>query len=495
MLGPCSWLNQASLRWPEKEAIFDDESSLKFGDLYENSLRVANWLRLKGRPGDRVVIALPFSVSATVLYFGTLFAGMVAVPVDPRLGLDRLGFLLEEIDPILVIGSSDFDFKTFWDSRRLCVVNRYQDLHAIIRTLNVKPDLPALDDEPLRLLHIIYTSGTTGQSKGVMLNGANLEAVVAGIQKALSINEDDTMFTALSFAHTYGLSHLWLMAREGAGLGVVQDMTRMALIRKIVAEHHVDVITGVPYHFALFTRRGEKEKWDRIRLVTVAGDAPSKPLIRQMRASFPNARIHVMYGLTEASTRLTILPPEDLERKEGSVGLPIEEVELRVIDEKGEELGPHQAGELIARGANITPGYWKDELLTRKTIIGGWLHTGDIVKKDEEGYYYHLGRKDSVFKSGGEKILPEAIEKVLREVEGIRDAAVIGKEDPYRGNTICAVIVQESGSNLSPGEMVAICQGKLGRLWTPHEVVFAEEIPRSSNGKIRYDLLRKKFCT
>jgi len=134
-------------------------------------------------------------------------------------------------------------------------------------------------------------------------------------------------------------------------------------------------------------------------------------------------------------------------------------------------------------------------LLTRKTIIGGWLHTGDIVKKDEEGYYYHLGRKDSVFKSGGEKILPEAIEKVLREVEGIRDAAVIGKEDPYRGNTICAVIVQESGSNLSPGEMVAICQSKLGRLWTPHEVVFAEEIPRSSNGKIRYDLLRKKFCT
>ena len=144
--------------------------------------------------------------------------------------------------------------------------------------------------------------------------------------------------------------------------------------------------------------------------------------------------------------------------------------------------------------AQVMLGYWKDELLTQKTIIGGWLHTGDIVKKDEEGYYYHLGRKDSVFKSGGEKIIPEAIEKVLREVEGVRDAAVIGKGDLYRGNTICAVVVKEKGSNLSPGKVISICQAKLDRVWTPHEVVLTQEIPRSSNGKIRYDVLREKFC-
>jgi len=493
MVGPCSWLYQASRRWPKKEAIFDEELSLRFEDLYENSLRVAKWLGLKGRPGQRVVIALPFSVPAAVLYFGTLFAGMVAVPVDTGLSPDRFGLLLEVIDPLLVIGSSDFDSKPSWDSNRVWVVNRYQDLDALTRSLNRKQDLPALDDDPLRLLHVIYTSGTTDLSKGVMLHGANLEAVAVGIEKTLAINEDHTIFTALSFAHTYGLSHLWLMARRGASLGVVQDITRMAVIKEIITGRRVDVIAGVPYHFALFTRRGEKERWNRVRLVTVAGDAPSKTLIQKMKVSFPNARIHIMYGLTEASTRLTALPPEDLERKEGSMGLPINGVELKVIDENREELGPHQAGELIARGANITPGYWKDERLTRKTIINGWLRTGDIVKKDEEGYYYHLGRKDSVFKSGGEKIIPEAIEKVIREAEGVRDAAVIGKEDLYRGNTICAVIVKEEGSDLSPGKVISICQARLDRLWTPHEVIFAEEIPRSSNGKIRYDLLRKKF--
>jgi len=492
-VGPCSWLDQASRRWPKKEAIFDEELSLRFEDLYEKSLRVAEWFARKGRPGQRVVIALPFSVPAAVLYFGTLFAGMVAVPVDTGMSPDRFGLLLEEIDPLLVIGPSGFDSKPSWDRSRGVLINSYQELDALTRFPNRKQDLPVLDDDPLRLLHVIYTSGTTGLPKGVMLHGRNLEAVAKGIEETLDIHEDDTIFTALPFAHTYGLSNLWLMAKRGAGLGVVQDITRMAVIKEIITGRPVNVIAGVPYHFALFTRRGEKEKWNRIRLVTVAGDAPSQALIRRMKVSFPNARIHVLYGLTEASTRLTALPPEDLERKEGSIGLPISGVELKVIGENGEELGPGQSGELIARGPNISPGYWNDEPLTRKTLIDGWLRTGDLVRKDEEGYYYHLGRKDSIFKSGGEKIIPEAIEKVLREAEGIRDAAVIGKEDVYRGNTICAIIVKEEGSDLSPGEVISLCQAKLDRLWTPHEVIFAEEIPRSSSGKIRYDLLRGKI--
>jgi acyl-CoA synthetase (AMP-forming)/AMP-acid ligase II len=200
-----------------------------------------------------------------------------------------------------------------------------------------------------------------------------------------------------------------------------------------------------------------------------------------------------MYGLTEASTRLTTLPSEDLDRKEGSIGLPIEGVDIKIIDENGEELGPHLEGELIARGENITPGYWKNEALTRKTILDGWLHTGDIVKKDEEGYFYHLGRKDFVFKSGGEKIIPEVIERVLREIEGVRDAAIFGREDPFIGNRICAVVVKVKGSNLTSGEILSICQSRLDRWRVPHEVIFTEEIPKSPNGKIQYEVLKEDF--
>jgi acyl-CoA synthetase (AMP-forming)/AMP-acid ligase II len=200
-----------------------------------------------------------------------------------------------------------------------------------------------------------------------------------------------------------------------------------------------------------------------------------------------------MYGLTEASTRLTTLPSEDLDRKEGSIGFPIEGVDIRIIDENGEELGPHLGGELTARGENITPGYWKNEALTRKTIIDGWLHTGDIVKKDEEGYFYHLGRKNFVFKSGGEKIIPDVIERVLREIDGIRDAAVFGREDALLGNRIYAVVVKVKGSNLTSGEILSICQSRLDRWRVPHEVIFIEEIPKSPSGKMQYDVLKKRI--
>jgi acyl-CoA synthetase (AMP-forming)/AMP-acid ligase II len=396
-----------------------------------------------------------------------------------------------EIDPQWVFGPSHL--KNFWNDSRFLPIDRYQDLSQWISPSERLKNIIPPDDDPSRLLNVVYTSGTTGQPKGVMLNAANLEAVIRGIVKALAIDEEMRIFTPLAFSHTYGLSQLWLMAKTGAMLALVPDITKMATIKTILLERNIDTIAGVPYHFALIARRGDKERLESIRLVTIAGEGPSKPLVEKIKIFFPNARIHIMYGLTEASTRLTTLPSEDLERKEGSIGLPIDGVELKIIDEEGRELGPHQQGELIARGENITPGYWKDEALTRKTIVNGWLHTGDIVKRDEEGYYYHLGRRDFVFKSGGEKIIPDVIEKVLREIEGVRDAAVLGREDPYRGNTICAVVLKVKGSNLTPGEIISACQNRLDRRWLPHEVIFAKEIPKTSNGKIRYDALKQQI--
>jgi len=491
MLGPSSWLYQAALKWPQKEALFDEEVSLSFEALYQDTIRLAKWLNSEGEASQRVMIALPSGVTSAVLYFGVLFAGRVAVPVDPMLRPDQLESMRREIDPQWVFGPSDL--KSLWKDQRLCLVNSYQELRQWTSHGEWEKDLTPPEDAPPKLINIVYTSGTTGQPKGVMLTAANLEAVIRGILKALSIDEESRIFSSLPFSHTYGLSQLWLMAKTGATLAVVPDITKMATIKKILLERHINTIAGVPYHFAVLTRRGNKERLDSIRLVTIAGEAPSKHLVEKVRISYPKARIHIMYGLTEASTRLTTLPSEDLERKEGSIGLPIDGVELKIMDEEGRELGPFEEGELIARGENISPGYWKDEKLTRKTIINGWLHTGDIVKKDEEGYYYHVGRKDFVFKSGGEKIVPDVIERVLREIEGIRDAAVFGRKDAFIGNRICAVVVKVKGSNLTSGGILSICQTRLDRWWVPHEVIFAEEIPKSPSGKIRYDGLKKQI--
>lgn len=491
MLGPCSWLYQAALKWPQKEAIFDEGASLSFGNLYQNAIQISKWLNLEGEAGQRVMIALPSGVTSALLYFGVLLAGRVAVPVDPMLRPDQLESMRREIDPQWVFGPSDL--KSIWNDQKFLPVDSYQDLRQWKSRGEWEKDLTPSKDESSRLINIVYTSGTTGQPKGVMLTAANLEAVIRGIQKALPIHTENRIFTPLPFSHTYGLSQIWLMAKEGASLGIIPDITRMALIKKFLLERHMDVIAGVPYHFACLTRRVDKEKYDKIKWVTVAGEAPSKELIEKMKAAFPKAKIYVMYGTTEASTRLTTLPSEDLEKKEGSIGIPIEGVELKIIDENGKELGPYQEGELIARGPNITPGYWKNEELTRRTIIDGWLRTGDIVKKDEDGYYYHIGRKDFIFKSGGEKIVPTAIEKVLKEIEGVKDAAVIGIEDLYRGNRVCVALVKENGTSVTPEEILSHCKNRLNPLWIPNEIIFVESLPKTSGGKIQYSLLKQKI--
>jgi len=491
MLGPSSWLEHSAQKWPNRDAIFDQDVTLRFEELHHAALGVARWLSSEAEAGDRVAIALPFGVPGAVFYFGALFSGMIAVPIDPLPVTEQLHSIMEDIDPIVVIGSSGS--KHHLEARRFYPVDDYDELRELVFCCDRDKDLPSFCDDPSRIVNVVYTSGSTGQPKGVMLNQGNLEAVIRGIERVLVIHEKNRIFTSLPFGHTYGLSQLWLMARTGATLGVIPDITRMANIRRMIITRKMDTIAGVPYHFALLTRRGHKEPFHGVKKVTIAGDTPSKGLIEKIRISFPNAAVYVMYGLTEATTRLTILPAEDLARKGESIGLPIDGVELKLIGDKGEELDPHQAGELVARGPNITPGYWKDEELTRRVIVNGWLHTGDIVRRDEEGYFYHLGRKDFAFKSGGEKIIPAAIEKVLREIEGVQDAAVLGREDFYRGNTICAVIVKRRGSNLTPRTMISICQGRLGRLWVPDEVVFASEIPRTSTGKIRYDTLRKEI--
>ncbi len=489
MLGPSSWLLHTASRIPPKEAIFDEEVSLSFQALCQDATGMAKWLSSEAGAEERVMIAMPSGVVSAILYFGTMIAGQVAIPINPFLNPGQLRSLRREIEPRWVFGISSL--KGIWNDTSFIAVDSYKELSNWFSTSKDPKDFIYSNDDPSRPLNIVYTSGTTGHPKGVMINGGNLEAVMRGILQALAIDEESRIFTSLPFFHTYGLSQLWLMAKTGATLAIISDITQMAKIKEILLMRQINTIAGVPYHFALLTRRGDKI--DSIGLVTIAGEAPSKQLLQKVRRSYPKARIHIMYGLTEAATRLTTLPSEDLERKEGSIGLPIEGVELKIIDDEGRELGPHEKGELIARGENITPGYWKNEELTRQTIINGWLHTGDIVEKDDEGYYYHIGRKDFVFKSGGEKIIPSVIEKVLRGIDGVRDSAVFGRKDTIMGNRICAAIVKAKKSNLTVREILSLCQSELDRGWIPHEVIFVEEIPRSPTGKTLYEVLESQI--
>jgi len=404
MIGPAFWLQNAASKWPYRESIRDEEVALPFRALYERAIQAAKWLHLRGKSGDRVVIALPFGVTSAIFYFGALYARMVAVPLDPLVRPSQLELMLGDIAPGVILGCSGLETKSV--TVRLCRLDSYRDFLGLVSRDTEEGSLPVseLDDAPSRLVNIVYTSGSTGEPKGVMLNRGNLEAVTAGIIKALDISQTKGIFTALPFHHTYGLSQLWLMAKLGTSLAVVPDITNMAAARKVIAEHRIDVIAGVPYHFAWLTRRFEKGRFDHIK-----------------------------------------------------------------------------------------PGYWKDRELTRRRIVNGWLHTGDLAKKDGDGYYYHQGREDLVFKSGGEKIIPQAIEKVILEIEGVQDAFVFGMADPYKDNAIYAAVVRKKTTRVTAKDIISACHAKLDRLWVPHEVIFLEGFPRTSTGKIKYDALKEEI--
>jgi long-chain acyl-CoA synthetase len=489
MGGPSDWLREEAGRHPRREALSDGETVLSFELLFGETLKAARWIGRRGHPGDRVAIALPFGAAAAVLYFGTLLAGRVAVPLDPRLHPERLGFILGELDPVLIIGPPDLVSAGVATGAQ--GVGGFQDLQRLLCEEPGGGNPPAVERGPSRLLNIVYTSGSTGQPKGVMLTEGNLLSVTGAIRKALAFDESHRVFTPLPFAHTYGLSQLWLMARTGAGLSILPDITRVAEIRKRIEEDGIDVVAGVPYHFALLARRGGKERFDGVRKVTLAGESPSRGLLERVKAAFPRAGIYVLYGLTEASTRLTTLGPGDLDRGEGCIGRPIEGVELRIVDDGGKDAA--EEGELWARGANVSPGYWNRDDLTAETFRDGWLRTGDLVRRDDEGFLYHEGRKDLVFKSGGEKIVPSVIERVLREMEGVADAAVAGLEDPYSGRSVCALVVPEEGSGITAEAVLAWCRPKLGRLWVPREVHLTREPLRGPGGKIDYEEITRQL--
>ena len=491
MPGPVQWLHEASLRWPQRFAIVDDEVDITFGALNSQSVQIANWLGEKAKKGQRVVIGLPSSVAGSLLYFGSIYAGMIAVPVDPKLKRAQLSYIVTEVDPALVVGTAELKKKLKDD--RLCVVENYLALRKLISThkLTTESYLPKPKRHPSTRVNIVYTSGSTGVPKGVMLTNGNLEAVTKGISDGLDITETNMIFTALPLHHTYGLSQLWLMAKRGITLAVLPDITNMAAIRAMLTKYPVDIIAGVPHHLVWLTRRGKKHKNDRIKLVTLAGDVVPSSLIQKIRLSFPKAKINVMYGLTETSTRLTILPSDDIDRKEDSIGLPIDGAALRIVDESGNAVGLQQTGELLAKGKNISPGYWKDEELTKKKIVNGWLHTGDLATKDDEGYFYFQGRNDFVFKSGGEKIVPFAIERVLLDMDGVHDAFVFGLKDALKGSSICAAVVKKRKSELEAKDIISVCNAKLNPLWVPDVVLFLRNFPKTAMGKTDYRALRR----
>ncbi|HSK01859.1 MAG TPA: AMP-binding protein [Kofleriaceae bacterium] len=493
---------------PRAIALVCDRQRYTYRELDERANALARELVARGvQRGDRVIVFADNSVETAISFWAVLKASAVASIVHPQTKPDKLAYLLEDCRARALIAHGRLEAVFAPAARRsphlaaVIVADLGGDARARLADL---PGLAAWDElaaasaaapPPRRCLDIdlaaiIYTSGSTGEPKGVMLTHRNMLAAAGSLIEYLGVRRSDVILCVLPLAFDYGLYQMIQAFATGARLVLERSFAFPTEVMRTVVQERVTGFPGVPTIFATLLGLAARFDLSAVRYVTNTAAALSPRFIPELRVLFPNARIFSMYGLTECK-RCTYLPPEDLDRKPGSVGIAIPNTELWLVDERGLRLGPNQVGELVIRGATVMAGYWeKPEATARKLKPGPLpgervLHTGDLCRLDEDGYLYFVGRMDDVIKSRGEKVPPAEVESTLLAIEGVREAAVIGVPDDVLGSAIKAFVVLEPGAVLDASAIQRECRARLESFKVPTHIELRAALPRSGNGKIQ----------
>jgi acyl-CoA synthetase (AMP-forming)/AMP-acid ligase II len=347
------------------------------------------------------------------------------------------------------------------------------------------------DSIDIDLAAIIYTSGSMGQPKGVMLTHRNMLTAATSINAYLGNTQDDVVLCALPLSFDYGLYQMIMTFAVGGRLVLEPSF---ALLPRVVTRVQNEGVTAFPCLPTVCALLGEMTTLARfdlssVRYVTVSGAAFMPKHRAVLARTFPRARIFSMFGLTECK-RCSYLPPEDLDLKPSSVGIAIPNTELWLVDDAGLEVGPHQLGQLVIRGAHVMRGYWRDLELTAERLRPGKLpgefvlYTGDLCTRDEDGYLYFVARMDDVIKCRGQKVPPREVEMALTDIPGVIEAAVIGVPDEIQGSAVKAFVVLRTDVTMTEDEVRRECRRRLVPGMVPHHVAFVPSLPRTATGKL-----------
>ncbi|HMA53948.1 MAG TPA: AMP-binding protein, partial [Acidobacteriota bacterium] len=345
---------------------------------------------------------------------------------------------------------------------------------------------PAID--PSACAAIIYTSGSEGRPKGVMLSHANIVANTKAIVEYLELTPSDIQMVVLPFFYVMGKSLLNTHFAVGGTVVINNKFAYTAAVLKQMAEERVTGFSGVPSTFAhlLFKSplRAYKDNLPALRYCSQAGGhMPARIKLELLKALPEHTRLFIMYGATEASARLSYVPPARLTDKIDSIGVPIAGVTLSVVSPEGRALGPGETGELVASGPNIMLGYFRDEEATRRVLDARGYHTGDLGYRDEEGYFFVTGRRDDQLKIGGHRVNPRTVEDVIVGSGLVVEGIVFGVPDPIWGVRLAGLVVPIRGSDDTVTEILKFCAGKLPKFEVPSALRLVEAIPKTSSGK------------
>jgi len=491
-------------RHPERVAIVGDDRRIRYAEFWDEAQRFAQALRARGlRPGERVAILLPNRIEAAVACYGCWLAGGIAAPLNVQGRARDFEAWLRHCEARHVV----YEYSHTDATDAIAAIDASGQLATIKSAqierwpLGAEHPLcpPATDDAAIAdvdaaeriaaddVALILYTSGTTGAPKGVTLTHGNLLANAGAVVRYLGLSERDSVLSILAFYYAYGASVLHTHLISGGCVVLAQNLLFPHLLMDTIARQRITGFSGVPSTYALLLERVRLGDYDlsSLRYLTQAGGAMSPTLTRRMRAALPDARLFVMYGQTEATSRLTWLPPERLDEKLGSVGIPIDGVELRIAREDGSDAAAGEAGEVRVRGANVMRGYWNNPEASAAVLDGGWLRTGDMGHLDADGYLFLAGRRSDMIKTGAHRVHPNDIEDVIVELAGVSEAAVVGIDDDVLGQVIKAFVVAPGLPLRSENMVKAHCRERLASYKIPREIEFVSALPRTASGKVR----------
>lgn len=460
---------------------------LTYAELDRASARLAGWLRDHGvRPGDRVGIMLPNVPDFAIIYYGVLRAGAVVVPMNVLLKQREVAFYLGDAGARLLfawIAFADAAEAGAAEAGARCLVLGPGALDGL--TGESAPVTGAAHREPADTAVILYTSGTTGWPKGAELTHANLTRNVEVVCRLFGLDERSVILGALPLFHSFGQTCGLNASVASGALLTLLPRFEPAMALEVMARDGVTVLEGVPTMYAALLNHPGRDRFDlsRLRLCVSGGASLPVEVLFSFEAAF-DCVVLEGYGLSETSP-VASFSRRDRERKPGSIGTPVEGVEMKVVDGSGRELPPNEVGEIVIRGHNVMKGYWHRPDATAEAISrDGWFRSGDLARRDEDGYFFIVDRKKDMVIRGGYNVYPREVEEVLHTHPAVRECAVLGIPHADLGEEVGAAVVLRPGSEVGADDLREFVKAQIAAYKYPRHVWFVDELPKTATGKI-----------
>ena len=468
-----------------KDFVLGPSEQISYPQLYEKGLKLAQYLKNEIGENNNIILISQNSVFFLIAYLGIMKSGNVCVPLNPVIEQENLDFIIKAIECKTIFSPQRTQEKYLLPN---VLIFNETDLESLISSITKTSDSLNEKFDENRLAQILFTSGSTGLPKGVMLSHKNLIANTNSIVEYLKLTADDIIEIVLPFYYCYGLSLLHTHLKVGGSVVLNNNFIFLGSVLNDLEKYKCTGFSGVPSHYQILLRKSKSFKnseFPSLRYFTQAGGKLHNVFIQELIEAFPQKKFFVMYGQTEATARLSYLPPELVLTKLGSIGKGIPNVTLDVFNKNNQPVNDDEIGEIVAKGDNIMLGYLNDPESSKLTLRNGWLHTGDIAKKDEDGYIYLVAREKEIIKVGGKRISPKEIEEVIVSIPEVVDCTIEGVYDEILSEAIKATVVltDKTDETKAKEKILSTCRSKLVLYKIPQIIEFKKKLEVNQAGK------------